>query len=207
MFNTPKPKTGDAYVFDFDAAKKRCRIVLIDDDMAAMALVDGLKADGYNIFQCYKIEPGIVTQCETATFDIVALDHAALGLYDKIRNSNPAQYLIAVAAQPDHPAVAKYFQGANGRLKKPFDVAALKAVLDAGIKALFDRNQLLAQMSDLLLKAKVDKKIVDVVVDSLKKEMPSTIGGVGKQVREAIKPAPLTGELSCILWQLVKIHE
>jgi AmiR/NasT family two-component response regulator len=207
MFNTLKPKTGDAYVFDFDAAKKRCRMVMIDDDMTAKALVDGLMAEGYNIFQCYKIEPGVVAQCETGTFDIVALDHAALGLYDKIRNSNPVQYLIALAAQPDHPAVAKYFQSANGRLKKPFDVAALKTVLDTGIKALFDRNQLLAQMSDLLLKAKVDKKIVDGVVDSLKKEVPSTIGALGKQVREAIKPAPLTTELNFVLWQLVKIRE
>jgi AmiR/NasT family two-component response regulator len=206
MFNSLKSKTGDAYVFDFDAAKKRCRIILIDDDMATAPL-DGLKAEGYNVFHCYKIDPGIIAQCETAVYDIVVLDHAALGLFDKIRNSNPAQYLVAVAAQPDHPAVAKYFQMANGRLKKPFDLAGLKAVLDTGIKALFDRNQLLAQLGELLLKAKVDKKIVDGVVDNLKREIPSTIGGVGKQVRDAIKPAPLTSELSCVLWQLVKIRE
>jgi DNA-binding NtrC family response regulator len=206
MFGSLKSKSGDTYAFNFDAAKKRCRIILIDDDMPA-PLFEALKAEGYNAHHYYKPEPGVATQCETAVYDIVALDHAALSLFDRIRNSNPAQYLIVMAAQPDHPAVVKYFQSANGNLKKPFDLPGLKAVLDAGIKALFDRNQLLAEMSAMLLKAKVSKTVVDLLVESLKKEVPSTIGAVGKQVRDTIKPVPLPTDLPGVLWQLVKIRE
>src|SRR5437879_5029842 len=119
MFGSLK-KGGDTYVFNVDAAKKRCRIIVIDDDMPA-GLIDGLKGEGYNIYHYYKPEPAVVTQCETSVYDIVALDHGALMLFDRIRNSNPAQYLVVLAAQPDHPAVAPYFQKANGRLKKPYD--------------------------------------------------------------------------------------
>jgi hypothetical protein len=205
MFSSLKGKTGDSYVFDFAAAKKRCRIMVIDDDMPA-ELIDGLKGEGYNIYHSYKPEPALVTQCETSVYDIIALDHGALAIFDRVRNSNPAQYLIALAAQPDHPAVARYFQMANGRLKKPYDPAGLKAVLDAGIKALFDRNQLLTQMGDLLLKAKVSKQIVELLTESLKKEIPSTVGAVGKQVRDTIK-APLPPDVPGILWQLVKIRD
>jgi hypothetical protein len=207
MFNILKSavKPGDTYVFNIDAAKKRCRIIVIDDDMAP-GLIDGLKGEGYNIHHAFKAEAGLTTQCETAVFDIIALDHAALAIFDRIRNSNPAQYIVAMSAQPENPAAAIYFEKANGRLKKPYDPTGLKAVLDEGIKAQFDRNHLLAQMSDLLLKAKVNKQVVDLLVESLKKEIPTTVGAVGKQVRDTIK-VPIPTGVPGILWQLVKIRE
>ena len=206
MFNLLKPKPGAGYAFDFEAAKRRCRSILIDDDMSTVA-VDTAKAEGYNLIKVIKVDPSVITACETGTFDIVLLDQPSLGLFDRIRTANPAQYLIAVGAQPEHPAAAPYFQKANGKLKKPFDAAALKGALDAGIKALFDRNLLLTQIADMLTKMKIDKVLVDAVIDSLKKNIPPTVGGITKLVKTAIKPLPLTPELTCTLWQLVKVRE
>jgi hypothetical protein len=205
MFNLLKGKSAASaeVPFDFAAAKKRCKIIIIDDEMTSPA-ADALQADGYLITKCYKVDPAVIASCETGTFDIVVLDQPSLGLFDRIRLSNPAQYLVAMGAQPEHPAAAPYFQKANGTLKKPVDAAALKAVLDAGIKALYDVNQLLVRLAGELTKMKVDKALIDALLESLRKNIPQTVGGATKLVKTAIAPAKLTTEITFILWLLVR---
>ena len=203
MFNLLKPKPGDTYVFDFEAAKRRTKIIFIDDDPGALPMTV-LKAEGFDATQVYKPDPGVIAQCETGVYDIIALDQAALGLIDRIRGSNPAQYLIALARQPDHPGVAPHLKKVNETLSKPVDLGKLRTTLETGVRALFDRNQVLAQLATMLVADKVPQGTVDKLVDALRKDIPSTVGAIGKMTKDAIKPVPMSGPVTCVLWQLVR---
>jgi CheY-like chemotaxis protein len=165
------------YRFDYVTAKRRCRILLIDDDPSALPLED-VARDEYNISQQKAVDPDLLRQCESGVFDIIILDYNGIapvsitpddgfGVFDRIRNSNPQQYIIAVSGQTYDISKTAYLKDANDWLRKPTDLATTKDKLDSGIRFLFDKTAVLQRLKQQLLKEGVNQKSVDRLINEV----------------------------------------
>jgi CheY-like chemotaxis protein len=144
------------YRFDFDEAKRKTRILLIDDDASALP-ISHLQASDYAIRQEKKVTVELLQACERGDFDIILLDYNGIappaicpddgfGVFDRIRHSNPDQYIIAISGQTYDIARTEYFAKANDWLKKPTDLSSTKTKIDKGIAEIFDKSKILARV-------------------------------------------------------------
>lgn len=210
LFNRP-----DNYRFDFDTAKKRCRILLLDDDPNALPLED-LKRDKYNIEQYIKIDADLLRQCENGTFDIILLDYNGIapqnvsetdgfGIFDRIRSANVRQYIIAISGQTYDISRTEYFRKANSWLKKPSDLLTTKQKLDDGIRRLFDRDALLTDLSALLAEKGVNKRDIDRVLDALKASTVKTEADGEDVIHGITRLATISRDVIKVIHQLIQI--
>lgn len=167
------------YRFDFAAAKRSARIILIDDDKSALPM-DDLTRDNYAIRQEVLVTPELLSECETGKFDIILLDYNGIapasltkddgfGVFDRIRAANPDQYIVSISAQTYDISRTAYFKEANGWLRKPTDLAETKNVIDCGIRYIFDKSQVFDRLKRQALAEGVSPKDVEKLINEFTK--------------------------------------
>jgi CheY-like chemotaxis protein len=167
-------KEKSDYRFDLSAAKRMTRIILIDDDPAALPIND-LQQDGYAVHQQNFVDASLLSRCESGDFDIILLDYNGIapasisetdgfGVFDRIRKANPEQYIISVSAQTYDISKTAYFKEANDWLRKPTDLSSTKNALDKGIAYLFDKTALLQRLRSQALREGATLKQADKLV-------------------------------------------
>jgi CheY-like chemotaxis protein len=175
LFKSAKPTYSP---FDFDRSKRSCRIVVIDDDNLAIP-VDQLLNDGYNIAQLLEVDANAMRLCEQCTYDIILLDYNGVappeitpddgfGVFQRIRQRNPDQYIIAISGKAFDIAKTAYLKEANDWLKKPVSLADTKAKLDKAITACFDKEHVLNEIRLRALAQGLDAKTAEKLVTKLK---------------------------------------
>jgi CheY-like chemotaxis protein len=205
------------YRFDYVNAKRRCRILLIDDDPSALPLED-VARDEYNILQQTAVDPDLLRQCESGVFDIIILDYNGIapksitpddgfGVFDRIRNSNPQQYVIAVSGQTYDISKTAYLKDANDWLRKPTDLATTKDKIDSGIRFLFDKTAVLQRLKRQLLKEGVNQRRVDRLLNDLLKRGPSDFEEISELVKKITKVSEMSEHVLGLVKTMVKIAQ
>jgi DNA-binding response OmpR family regulator len=135
----------DAIVLPLEEAKRRAKILVIDDDPAAFP-VELLRDEGYNIQQWEELKT--VRNLEQGQFDIIVLDiHGicaegmsktdGLGVLEHLKSVNPAQIVIAYSGKKFDLQHEKFWRIADDYLGKPTDMLVAKAKLDALLREKF----------------------------------------------------------------------
>lgn len=209
LFNEPR------YQFGFEQAKRRCRVLLIDDDANALPLVE-LEQDGYNVTQHKNVDSALLQRCEDGAWDIILLDYngvapAAItpedgfGVFERIRNSNPQQYIVAISGQTYDISKTHYFKKANDWLKKPTDLASTKDSIDRGIRFLFDKTEVLQRLKAQLLAERINPKLVDRALQHLGNSNFTDIEEATASVRKTAKVAEISADVLATLKILIKL--
>lgn len=202
------------YRFDFANAKHRCRILLIDDDPIALPIKE-ISNDGYNITQREAVDAELLKQCEDGVFDIIVLDYNGIapasitpndgfGVFERIRNSNPQQYIISVSGQTYDISKTAYFKQANDWLKKPTDLATTKDKLDTGIKFLFDRTEVIERLKRQLQMEGLQQKSIAAVINHIANRNYTDIDEIANHVKRVGKIIDISASTMGILKTIVK---
>lgn len=203
------------YVFEFPKAKRNCRILLIDDDPDALP-IDDLKSDEYNIEQRKKVDAGLLRNCESAVYDLIVLDYNGVapasicpddgfGVFERIRKSNPDQYIISISAQTYDISKTEYFKKANAYLKKPTDLVTTKKALDEGIEQLFHREFIFDRISNALTANGIPKKRAERLIQSLRSEDIKSYSQVESIAQNILKTSEDIDKIRTWLTRLGKI--
>lgn len=203
------------YHFDFAQAKRRCRILVIDDDANALPLAE-VTSDEYNVKQEKIVDADLLRQCETALYDIILLDYNGVappaitpddgfGIFARIRTANPAQYIIAISGQTYDISKTEYFRRANDWLGKPTDLATTKNKLDTGIRYLFDKSAVLKRLKSSLLTEGFRQNSVDRVIGQLAAKNFSNFDEMSEIVKRVAKVTELSSHIVGILKALAKL--
>ena len=126
-------------------ARKRARILVIDDDERAFP-VKLLENEGYNVQYWPRVEN--IRRLEEGEFDIIILDIAGVsapemsrrdgfGVLEHLKNSNPAQIIVAYSGQSFDLSQQKFFQQADDFLAKPSDLLECKGKIDRLLQTKF----------------------------------------------------------------------
>jgi CheY-like chemotaxis protein len=204
------------YRFDFAEARRRCRILLIDDDPNALPLEDIKKGD-YNISQERLVSPELLRQCEGGVFDIIILDYNGIapeavtpddgfGVFARIKGANPNQYIISISGQTYDISKTEYFQRANDWLRKPTDLATTQDKLDAGIRTVFDKSEALARLRRQLLDDGISARAVDKIISKIENSEFRELDQIANLVKNTSKVIELSKGVYSILRNIVKIH-
>ena len=207
----PEPR----YRFDFNGAKQRCRILLIDDDPIALPVKEITK-DGYSIVQHLAVDANLLKQCESGIFDIIVLDYNGIapasitpndgfGIFDRIRNANPEQYIISVSGQTYDISKTPYFKQANDWLKKPTDLAATKDALDTGIRFLFDKTEILNRLRSQLQAEGTPPRAIEKTLNHVMSKSFTDIDDVVGHVKKIGKLVDVSEKTIGILKALIKL--
>lgn len=198
--------------FDFDKAKRTCRVLIIDDDPNAVPKEE-LGRDGYNIDQILEVDPDYMRLCEEGTYDVILLDYNGVappdiapndgfGVFDRIRARNPNQYIIALSGQTYDISQTAYLKEANNWLKKPVNLAETKEKIDTAIIHRFDQARVFDEIRTVLLAANIEQKSIENLIVALQKDQSGSQEGytqtAGKFLRDI---APIAG----LIAQLVRI--
>lgn len=135
----------DSLVLQLEEAKKRARILVIDDDASAFP-VTRLRNEGYNIQQWERLEN--LRSLEEGQFDIIFLDihnicsedvseSGGLGVLEHLKKMNPAQIVIAFSGKKFDLGHEKFWRIADNYLAKPVDMLRAKACIDSLLKDKF----------------------------------------------------------------------
>lgn len=206
---------GPAYRFDFAQAKRRCRVLLIDDDPNALPLTD-ITSDDYNISQRTAVDPDLLRQCESGVYDIIILDYNGIapaaitpedgfGIFDRIRKANPEQYIIAVSAQTYDISRTAYFKNANDWLKKPTELATTKDKIDTGIRFLFDKNSVLERLRTQMLSDGFRQKSIERVMQRLAEKNYADLDEMNEMIKRVAKVSDISKTILGTLKTLAKI--
>ena len=187
----------DSYHYDFDSAKRVCRILIIDDDPQALPFRE-LKRSGYNIEQVEAVDVDVMRMCEEGTYDVILLDYTGVapesmtpndgfGVFDRIRSANPTQYVIAISAKTYDISKTAYFKNANNWLKKPTDLVTAKQMIDQAINHCFDREILFREIEKALRNNGISKKEIEKTIEYLRGHKNDNIGELLGMVKNTTK--------------------
>ena len=123
-------------------ARKRARILVIDDDKNAFPITL-LEKEGYNVHYWAKVES--IRKLEEAEYDIIILDikdictpevslRDGFGVLEHLKKYNPAQIVVAYSGQSYDLSQQKFFQIADDFLGKPSDLLECKQKIDRLLK-------------------------------------------------------------------------
>ena len=190
----------DRLTLSIEEAKKRARILVIDDDPSVFP-VELLRAEGYNVQQWLELKN--LRNLEAGQFDIIVLDiygicpetisrTDGLGVLEHLKNINPAQIVIAYSGKKFDLQHEKFWRIADDYLGKPTDMLVAKAKLDflLGEKFTADHywDALLGYLKSQGLSSEKLAKLEDAIARAILKEKAvseSDIAGllsVGKDV-------------------------
>ena len=197
------------YRFDFNEAKRRCRIVLIDDDPTALPLDEVVK-DQYGIVQYKIVDAELLQRCESGAYDIVILDyngiapvsitpHDGFGIFDRIRRANPEQYIIAISAQTYDISKTAYFSEANDWLKKPTDLATTKNKIDAGIRYLFDKTAVIQRLKVAMAQEGFKQRSTAKVLNRLASANYANVDEINELIKNITKVTELSSNVVGII--------
>ncbi len=135
----------DKFTLPPQEAKRRARILVIDDDALAFP-VNRLRTEGYNIQHWLRLES--LRNLEEGQFDIIFLDihnictadvseTGGLGVLEHLKKVNPAQIVIAFSGKKFDLGHEKFWRIADDYLGKPIDMLKAKACIDSILKEKF----------------------------------------------------------------------
>lgn len=210
-------KSDNEHRFDFQKAKTRCRIILIDDEENALPIKE-LKQDGYYIEHAKKVDANLISRCEQGHYDIIILDYNGIaprsisptdgfGVFDRIRHARPEQYIIAISAKTYDISKTEYFQRANARIAKPTDLSATKNKLDDGINSLFNKNYIVEQIQKTLQSFGQDQKTIERVSKTLMRSSSTDVDSLVRDVKGVIKLASIPQDIVGFLNRVAKANE
>lgn len=202
------------YHFDFESAKKVCRILVIDDDPQALPM-DELVKSGYNISQEEEVDVHLMARCEDEHYDVILLDYIGVapesitpddgfGVFDRIRSANSSQYIIAISGQTFDISRTEYFKNANDWLKKPTDLIKTKEKLDKSIRRCFNRNMLLDDIRSILRNEGVSDSDVEKVLRYLRKTLTSDADKIVSGVQKLLRASGIWPDILGFLRKLAK---
>jgi CheY-like chemotaxis protein len=153
-----------------DEARKRARILVIDDDKEAFP-VQLLQKEGYNIHYWPKVEN--IRPLEEGEFDIIFLDIGGisppelsktdgLGILEHLKRHNPGQIVVAYSGRSFDLSQQRFFKLADDFLGKPSDLLECKEKIDQLLQAKFTAMHYWNTLLDVLKRNDVpEKKIKD----------------------------------------------
>jgi CheY-like chemotaxis protein len=203
------------YRFDFLEARRRCRVLLIDDDPAALPLSEIIKAD-YSCAQEKIVTGDLLRQCETGVFDIIILDYNGIapksitpndgfGVFDRIRLNNPDQYIIAISGQTYDISKTAYFKEANDWLMKPTDLTTTINKIDSGIKYLFDKTEVLFRLRRQLIDEGARPKDADRLIRDIERRGYRDVDDMAETIKRVAKLTDLSAKVLGIARNLAKL--
>ena len=149
-----------------EVLKKRCKIVVIDDEEASFPTTD-LKNDGYTIDWWPRVDAEGLARLESDQFDLIILDIqdiAAPGLSDtgdglgilrRIKAANPGQLVVAFSGREFDLGAVPFWRLADDALRKPVTLITCKDKLDGWISESLDPVAQWKRIERLLLEKKV----------------------------------------------------
>jgi DNA-binding response OmpR family regulator len=191
-------------ILPIEEAKKRARIVVIDDDPTAFP-VDLLRAEGYNIQQWERLEN--LRNLEEGQFDIIVLDmygisspalskNDGLGILEHLKSTNPAQIVIAYSGKKFDLRHQNFWTIADDYLGKPTDMLVAKAKLDALLREKFTAERYWNSLVEFLRARNVNEgqlsKLESAVAQAASKKKPlseSDVAGLLRLGKDVIATA------------------
>ena len=125
----------------FPELKKRCKIVVIDDEEASFPTA-ALKDEGYTIDWWPRVDAPRLAQLESGMFDLIILDIQdiaepglsdtgdGLGILRRLKDANPAQMVVAFSGREYDLDAVPFWRLADDALRKPVTIIACKDKLD-----------------------------------------------------------------------------
>lgn len=169
FFKIFPPKHGiiSLPTLDFEEARRRARILVVDDDDEAFP-VKLLRGEGYNIQYWEAVEN--LKDIEQGEYDIIVLDihgvapsldkREGLAVLEHIKHYNPAQIIIAYSAKKYDLKQGKFWKLADDFLGKPATALECKQKIDDLIKTRFSKEYYWSVLKEELKKHDVpDRKI------------------------------------------------
>jgi CheY-like chemotaxis protein len=199
-----------------DDARKRARILVIDDDEDAFP-VKLLQQEGYNVHYWSRIEN--IRSLEQGEFDIIILDIGGIsspelskldgfGVLDHLKRYNPGQIIIAYSGRSFDLGQQQFFQKADDFLGKPSDLLECKQKIDRLIQTKFTVMHYWNTVVSVLLRNEVSEKKIRkfeslFVANAQRKQRLSaeTIVNILKVSKEVAQT------VFTILGLIVKFHE
>ena len=129
--------------------KKRCKIVVIDDEEASFPTA-ALKKDGYTIDWWSRVDADGLAQLESGQFDLIILDIQdiaepdlsdtgdGLGILRRLKETNPGQLVVAFSGREFDLDAVPFWRLADDALRKPVTLITCKAKLDVWISESLD---------------------------------------------------------------------
>ncbi|WP_417793320.1 hypothetical protein [Terasakiella pusilla] len=206
---------AQVYKFDFSEAKRRCRILLIDDDENALPIKD-LLDDGYNISQIQTVDSNNLKNCEEGTYDMIILDYNGVapksitpddgfGIFTRIRSANPSQYIIAISGEAYQISKTEYFEKANDWINKPAPLTPTKEKIDKGIKLLFDLSTVLQGLKEILIKDGIPHKSADKIINHFLTKRVTNLEEAVDFTRRTAKVANLSTQITSLLRFVIRL--
>lgn len=165
-----------------DEARKRARILVIDDDKTAFP-VELMKAEGYNIIWWENVHN--LKELETGEYDLIVLDihgitsseqstSGGIGILEHIKQHNPAQLVIAYSSKKYDFNQGAFWKLADDFLGKPSPLIECKQRIDTLLNSRFSISYYWGVLRDLLKKQDVSEKNIQklekLVVKKLEKK-------------------------------------
>jgi CheY-like chemotaxis protein len=217
MFNTIRAYIlgPPAYHFDFAEARRRCRILLIDDDPNALPIGEITKGD-YNLSQEKLVTSDLLRQCETGVFDIIILDYNGIapksltpddgfGVFERIRSTNPEQYIIAISGLTYDISKTAYFKEANDWLRKPTDLTTTNNKIDAGIRYLFDKTEVLKRLRRQLIDEGTRPQNADRLIRDFERSNYRDLDQMADVIKRLAKLSDISVKVYGIMKNLIKL--
>lgn len=132
-----------------DELKKRCRIVVIDDEEDSFP-TQTLKNDGYAIDWWPRVDADDLTRLEAGRYDVIILDIQdiavpglsdtgdGLGILRRLKETNSEQFVVAFSGRAFDLDAVPFWRLADDALRKPVTLISCKGKLDEWIKECLD---------------------------------------------------------------------
>jgi CheY-like chemotaxis protein len=160
----------------FDELKKRTRILIIDDEN--FEYISLFKGDGYAIDKWDDIKKEKITELERELYDIILLDikgvgkdfsqDQGFGLLKHLKQTNPAQIIIAYSNSDYNLKYQDFFKLANDTIEKTSDYYKFKEIVDKNIRVRFSYEYYYSLIEKELDKQIDGRKIKQYLDKSLK---------------------------------------
>lgn len=169
---------------DIEKARKRTKIVVVDDDVNAFPF-EGLKVNGYTVEHISKVGGNELQRLSKGEYDIIILDICGIadkdvsvsdgiGILERIKNNNPSQIVIAFSGQKHDINVHKFFEMADDYIQKPIPLVTAMEILDTLIKKVTPKYHYEALVNSLKEMGINDKQIKMIGKMIIKNQIDNT---------------------------------
>jgi hypothetical protein len=158
-----------------DTVKKLARIIVVDDEDHFP--VDLFRNEGYSIEKWNRVQD--YGKLASGVYDIIVLDikgiaehisaEDGLGVLEDLKNSNPAQIVIAYSQHSFDLSKSRFYMLADERIAKPSDFLRMKRIIDSLIASKFQPKRYYDQLQVLLKNNGVNSRDLRITLRELSK--------------------------------------
>ena len=150
-------RTSDDRPLSLEEIRKRANLLVIDDH--AVPFLRLFERDGYNIQRWVRVEN--LSDLTEGRFDLILLDmhgiavkdspvQHGLGILKHIKETDPAQLVIAYSAQDWSPSTSDFFRMADAVLDKTAQYVDYKALVDQLLQRRFSAGYFVSLVNGVL---------------------------------------------------------